>query len=163
MRAWPIILVVATVAGSAISADAVAQPRNLEGSYVLVRRDLPDGTTLRSPDIVGMMTFTEGYRNFNLRVENTDGQPGVISYLARYRIRDGAYCEQPMHWFDHGVLGEGSRFDAPAEKSECAPIVAEDDAYRFALPGEPVVVRFRGDGFTATAEGQFVDHWRRLD
>jgi len=33
----------------------------------------------------------------------------------------------------------------------------------FAIKGEPVVVRFEGETFTATAEGQFVDHWKRVE
>lgn len=34
---------------------------------------------------------------------------------------------------------------------------------RFPIKGEPVVVEFDGERFTATAEGQFVDHWERVE
>ena len=37
---------------------AFAQTPSIEGTYKLISRQLPDGTMLRPPDIMGLFTYT---------------------------------------------------------------------------------------------------------
>lgn len=138
----------AVLVASTISLGAAAQPADdpdIAGSYRLVERVLPDGTTVTPPDIVGFMTYTDRHRNFNIVWPNPDGEPTAISYVAEYSLDAESYCETPLHWLQYNLSEPGVKLEAPADK------------------GEPVVVEFDGDGFTATAEGQFADHWKRVE
>ena len=56
---WVWIVVVATTClGTGCSTGPC-----IRGSYVLEHRDLPDGRQVRSPEVIGMMTFTRDRRN----------------------------------------------------------------------------------------------------
>ena len=46
--------------------------------------------------------------------------------------------------------------------NHCSPVTLKDGRIVFEPAGEGVVERFDKDGFTATAAGQFVDHWKKL-
>jgi hypothetical protein len=37
----------------------------IDGTYKLSSRKLPDGTVLKPPDIMGLLTYTKSHRNFN--------------------------------------------------------------------------------------------------
>lgn len=159
-------VVAAVLVASTISPGAAVQTAadpDIAGSYRLVERVLPDGTAITPPDIVGLMTFTKGYRNFNIVWPNPDGEPTVISYVAEYELDAETYCETPLHWLQYNLSEPGLKLEAPADKGECSTVSVEGDLVRFPIKGEPVVVEFDGDGFTATAEGQFVDHWTRVE
>ena len=52
------------VLGATVEAEEIAP--SLVGSYRLVRRMLDDGTEILPPDVSGMLTYTETYRNFNV-------------------------------------------------------------------------------------------------
>lgn len=148
--------------GVSVAQIAAAESPSLEGSYMLVKRVLPDGGEVMPPDVVGFMTFTSEYRNFNVRWGSADN-PTSVSYVCKYTLSDEEYCEEPLHWLQNNLGEPGIAYGAPAEKSECSPVTREEGALVFALKGEPVVVRFEGETFTATAEGQFVDHWQRVE
>ena len=53
--------------------------------------------------------------------------------------------------------------EAPGVSSHCTPIEVAGDRVVFAPPGESVVTTYDRNGFTAVIEGQFTDHWRRID
>ena len=47
---------------------------NIEGTYQLVRRELPDGTVQFPPAVKGMITYTKEFRNFSVVFERRPGQ-----------------------------------------------------------------------------------------
>ena len=47
---------------------------NIEGTYQLVRRELPDGTVQFPPAMKGMITLHEGIPEFQRRLERRPGQ-----------------------------------------------------------------------------------------
>ena len=147
---------------AAVAQIAAAESPSIEGSYTLVKRVLADGSEVTPPDVVGFMTFTGEYRNFNVRWGSADN-PTSVSYVCKYTLSDEEYCEEPLYWLQNNLGEPGLAYAAPAEKSECSQVSHEDGAVSFAIKGEPVVVRFEGETFTATAEGQFVDHWKRVE
>jgi hypothetical protein len=46
--------------------------------------------------------------------------------------------------------------------NHCSPVTLKDGRIVLEPAGEGVVESFDKDGFTATAAGQFVDHWKKL-
>ena len=112
---------------------AESSPSSLEGTYELVSRDLPDGTKQFPPDVVGLITYTKEYRNTNVYWKDADGEHSSVSSVGSYKLTDKEYSEK------------------------------SNGRIEFTLPlwDEPTLV-FEGDKITATKEGAFVDHWKRV-
>ena len=136
-------------------------PKSIEGSYVLERRDMPDGRQLQSPEVMGMMTFKGGYRNFN--VFWTEGStPVSVSSISRYWFDENRYTEETIYYMEN-QRGTGPKYVNTPERAT-SPVTKMETSYQFKLPlhGEPGVV-FNKDGFTATRPGAFVDYWRKVE
>lgn len=139
-------------------------PAGIEGTYRLVSRDLPDGTTVEPPAIQGLITFANGYRNFNIYWEGPEGEPFSISYVARYEFTDEEYRESNVYLMVNDEIGDaGVSYDL-SETSGASPVTRADGRIELDLPlhDEPHVV-FDGDRLTASREGEFVDHWEKVD
>lgn len=161
-RAAKVLVVAVVLFGIALPVAGRDQAA-LEGSYRLAKRVLPDGTEIMPPDIVGFMTFTDTYRNFNIRWSELDGDVVAIAYVAEYTLSSDEYCETPLHWMQYNLEESGLKLEAPAAKGECSAVTVEGDSIRFPIPGEPVVAEVSADAMTATAGGEFVDHWERVE
>ena len=61
---------------------------NIEGTYQLVRRELPDGT-VQFPQ--GMITYTKEFRNFSVVWKDDQGRFYSECYVARYTLTDQEY------------------------------------------------------------------------
>jgi hypothetical protein len=139
-------------------------PIDLEGTYRLVSRDLPDGSTITPPDIEGMITFANGYRNFNVYWHDETGKATSISIIAEYELTEDTYTETNIYAMTNDeIAGTGVTYDLEST-SGSAPVTREDGSLSMKLPlrDEPAVV-IDEDGFTATREGEFVDHWERIE
>ncbi|NIR46354.1 MAG: hypothetical protein GWN99_18045 [Gemmatimonadetes bacterium] len=145
-----------------LAVDDPADSPSIVGTYKLVSRDLPDGTTVTPPDIAGMVTFTDEYRNFNVYWRAGEGHAS-ISYVARYSLSDEEYSETAIYFMANDPMS-GSRptYDLSGPSGN-SPVQMTDDGMKIDLPlwNEPVVV-FSGDKMTATREGEFVDHWEKV-
>jgi hypothetical protein len=87
-------------------------PLGIEGTYRLVRRELPDGTVQHPPTKKGMFTFTKEQRNFS--VVWKDGKGGYHSrcYVARYTLTDKEYTETSEYVIvDDRTGGKGISYD----------------------------------------------------
>jgi len=144
---------------------AIAHPTvpSIKGSYRLVSRDLPDGTKQVPPNIVGLITFTTKYRNFNIYSKDASGKAESISNIATYQLTDKEYRETNVYYLTNDEIGgKGLSYDLSAT-SGTSPVVMKGTRtqIQFPLHGEPKVV-FEGNRMTATREGAFVDHWVRV-
>jgi hypothetical protein len=161
MRAYltlgPLSLVLLT------GAIASSKPPTIQGSYRLVERDLTDGTKQVPPDIVGMITYTAKYRNFNIYWKDKDGKPVSISTIAGYQLTPKEYRETNIY----SVVNDESRGKDPiydlSSTSAASPVTLKGGRIEMQLPlhDEPKIA-FEGNKFTATMEGAFVDHWERV-
>ena len=70
----------------------------LEGSYKLVYRELPDGTKQSLPDVMGLMTYTKEFRNFNVYWKDAEGHSFSVSYVASYKLTDKEYSEKSIYF-----------------------------------------------------------------
>ena len=66
---------------------------NIEGTYQLVRRELPDGTVQFPPAMKGMITYTKEFRNFSVVWKDDQGRFYSECYVARYTLTDQEYAE----------------------------------------------------------------------
>lgn len=137
-------------------------PVDLAGTYRLVSRDLPDGTTVGPPNTQGLLTYADGYRNFNIYWTDADGNPVSLSIIAEYELTDDTYTETNVYTMVNDAAAGGVSYDLAAA-SGSAPVTRGEGTLSLKLPlrNEPDVV-VTADGLTATREGEFVDHWERV-
>jgi hypothetical protein len=136
---------------------------SIRGTYRLVSRDLADGTKQVPPNIVGLITFTTKYRNFNIYWKGADGKPVSISNIATYQLTDKEYRETNVYYLmNDESAAKGLNYELSAT-SGASPVSIQGTRVKMKLPlhDEPTVV-FEGDRLTATREGEFVDHWVRV-
>lgn len=161
IRATFAIALLAALNVGATAVDATAQ--GIEGTYRFVSRDLPDGTVVEPPAIQGLITWTEGYRNFNIYWEEPDGTPVSIGYIAEYELTDDTYTETSRYrWTTEGTGGEPV-YDLEPETGT-GSVMREEGRITIDLPlaNEPTIV-FEDGTLTATEPGVFVDHWEKVD
>lgn len=133
------------------------------GTWMLMSRDLPDGTQQMPPAVSGLLSYTAKYRNFNVMWKDAAGKKVTISYAAEYKLTATEYSETPMVWVMTNEAGpERVSYTWPADKTRAQPVTMEDGQITFAVSGELPTLTFEGDKMTAVAEGQFTDHWQRV-
>jgi len=147
-------------------AVAPPKPPSLEGSYRLASRDLPDGSTQVPPAIDGLMTYTKGYRNFNIYWKDARGKLFSVSSVATYELTPKEYREKSIFFLVNDEIGgKGVSYDLSGE-SGASPVTITGMRVQMQLPlhGEPQIA-FEGNRVTATGKGAFgtfVDHWERV-
>lgn len=139
-----------------------ADAPSIAGTYKLMTRTLPDGTTLAPPAVVGMMTFAGGFRNFNVSWKGPDGKPISLSSIAEYTLDNEKFCEAFLFRVANNLPTPGLSNDLPTGAKNCSPVTMKDGKITFQMPGEPPIATFTKDGIVATAAGQFVDHWEKI-
>lgn len=148
------------------AASALPKPPSIEGTYRLVSRDLRNGGKQVPPTVDGLMSFSKGYRNFNIYVRDSAGKVLSLSYVASYQLTAKEYRETSIFFLLNDESGgKGVTYDFSG-KSGAAPVTLAGArvAFTFPLHDEPPVV-FEGNRMTATengAYGSFVDHWERV-
>ena len=147
----------------ACAGQAAGEAPSIEGTYKLVSRELPNGTKQGPPDVLGLITYTKEYRNFNVYVKDATGQLFSISSISTYKLTDKEYSEKNIYYMvNDEVGGEEVTYDLSGSTAT-APVSVKDKRIEFQLPlhGEPAAV-FEGDKFTATRKGAFIDYWERV-
>ena len=72
---------------------------SIEGTYKLISRQLPDGTMLRPPEIMGLSTNTKSHRNFNVVQKDATGKIASFSSVLTYMLTATEYRDKPRHDF----------------------------------------------------------------
>jgi hypothetical protein len=140
-----------------------AKAPSIQGTWKLISRDLPDGTKLKHPEIVGLLTFSEKFRNFNVSWQNASGKHFSMSLISEYKLTDKEYSEKNLYRLTNDEInGAGLQYDSG--KSGKSPVKWDGSRLEIKLPlfNEPVVV-FEGSKFTATRAGEFTDYWEKVN
>ena len=147
----------------ACAGQAAGEAPSIEGTYKLVSRELPNGTKQGPPDVLGLITYTKEYRNFNVYVKDATGTPFSISSMSTYRLTDKEYIEQNIYYMVNDEAGEKEVTYDVSASTATSPVSVKGGRIEFQLPlhGEPAVV-FEGNKFTATMKGAFIDYWERV-
>jgi hypothetical protein len=72
---------------------SAAQAQELEGTWKLVMRKLPDGTKLVPPAVLGLYTDHSGLQNLNVFWHTPEGNPASFARISTYKISDTEYTE----------------------------------------------------------------------
>jgi hypothetical protein len=140
---------------------------SIEGTYQLVRRELPDGTVQHPPAVKGMMTYTKEYRNFSVVWTDDTGKLYSECYVARYNLTEKDYTETSEYLIvDDQIAGNQISYDLSGTTAT-SPVSLEGQCIRFALP-QPfekalsITVEFDGPNLSATGKDSFVDYWVKV-
>ncbi|MGA9362767.1 MAG: hypothetical protein WBW16_00175 [Bacteroidota bacterium] len=149
------------IAGEPQMKHAMKAP-SIEGTYMLISRKLPDGTTLTPPTIMGLQTFTKGYRNLNVFWKDNSGKVFSYSVASTYKLTGSEYTETLMFGIMNDQIG-GKQIDYNLSgETKTAPVKMDGKKIEVKLPFDPPSVVFEGNKLTATAEGMFVDYWEKV-
>jgi hypothetical protein len=142
---------------------------SIVGTWKLVSRKMPDGTTVTPPMCQGLQTFTKTMRNFNVCWVDGTGKHFSYSVISTYQLTDKEYTENLMYSCmndEIGVMkdkpaGGGPTYVTKSE-SKTVPVTVDGSKISFKLPFDPPQAVFDGNTLTATLEGGFVDTWERI-
>jgi hypothetical protein len=144
-----------------IAVTAAASAQGIDGTWQLIKRQLPDGTVLTPPAVVGVHTVFNGMRHLNVFWHTPDGKPASIGVVSRVKL-DGDSLAETMLAF---TLDDGSGKPALYDFSggtRTVPVSRSGGRIAFKMPFDPPSVVYEGDRAVATLEGEFVDYWERI-
>lgn len=154
--------VVFTIVIALAAAPAAAQSSAIEGTWELKSRTLPNGQMVKHPDIQGVLSFVDGYRNINVLFRTPNGSWGSYSAVASYEISSSQYKETLHFVVSKGLTPDNATvYDVPGV-TKAASIQRRGRGVRIQPPFDPPTWVFEEDDLTATLEGEFVDRWRRV-
>lgn len=135
----------------------------IQGTYRLVSRELPDGTIVTPPQIMGLLTYTQTHRSITVAGEDASGKFFAMR-AATYTLSPTEYTETVLFRATNLSASASDRtqidYDVPAQPLS-TPVTVAGDRIEFRVPDEPVFA-FEGTTMIATQEGQFVDTWERV-
>jgi hypothetical protein len=147
---------------------ASAQTPSIEGTYKLISRQLPDGTVLKPPDIMGLYTYTKSHRHFNIVLKDATGKFYSDSVGATYKLTATEYSETRLFGIVNDQIGGKEIVYNLSPQIRSTPVTVEGGRIqlkfserRDLFPGRPTEV-YGGDKMTATFEGRFVNVWEKV-
>src|ERR671931_880155 len=157
---WALSGVLVVMALLFVSA-AAAQTPSIEGTYQLVSRTLPNGTVLKPPDIMGLLTYTKTHRNFNIVIKDATGKFYSYSLVSTYKLTPTEYSETRLFIILNDQVGGKDIVYDLSGKTQSVPVKMEGGRIAFKPPFDPPAFVFEGNKMTATLEGGFVDVWEK--
>ena len=133
----------------------------IEGTWRLVKRQLPDGTVQTPPTVVGLGTLTNGLRHLNVFWQTPDGKPASIGVISKVQLTSNEYTETLIAF----VLDDGSANPVVynfSGETKTAAVMREGGRISYKMPFDPPSVVYDGNKLTATLDGAFVDYWERV-
>jgi hypothetical protein len=150
-----------SLAGEQLTMQASSAP-TIEGTYQLVSRQLPDGTMQRPPAIMGLLTYTKDYRNFNILWKDAAGKFFSYSIVSTYKLTPTQYSETLLFSILNDQIGGKEISYELSGQTRSAPVTVQGRRIQFQPPFDPPAFVFEGVKLTATAEGRFADVWEKV-
>jgi len=141
-----------------ISAQTPQTP-SIEGTYWLVSRTLPDGTVLKPPDVIGLLTYTNKSRTFHYIQQDATGKINLVSLVAGYTLTDSWYRETPGSTINFQIDPKDIVYTSGATGN--TPVKMEGGRIQFESPFRPFSQVFEGTKMTAT-KGGIVEVWEKV-
>jgi hypothetical protein len=167
-RCWTLAAVLVWIV-LGLATAASAQVPSIEGTYKFISRQLPDGTVVTPPDIIGLLTYTKSYSTFNIAQRDATGKFRSHSRVATYTLTATEYSETYLFDIvDDQIRGKAIVYKLSGQ-TRSVPVTVDGQRIQFRFsergnlfPGRPTEV-FEGDKMTATADGgRFVDIWEKV-
>jgi hypothetical protein len=163
--AVPILLVLTLSAlsftGELAKPQASSAP-SIEGTYKLVSRQLPNGTRLRPPEIIGLFTYTKTHRNFNILLKDAAGKCHSFSLVSTYVLTATEYIETLLYSVRADQIGGKEPVYGFPGQTKGAPVTVTSGRIRFKAPFDSLTFVFEGNKLTATLDGR-VDVWEKVE
>ena len=134
---------------------------SIEGTYKLMSRQMADGTTIKAPAIMGMLTYTKEHRNFNVYWKNADGKLFSYSLVSTYKLSAAEYTETILFSIMNDQIGGKDLAYDLTGPTKTAPVAMKDGSITFKLPFDPVTATFEGGKFIAKS-ADFTDYWEKV-
>lgn len=144
-----------------LAAVSLSFADELDGTWRLVKRQLPDGTILTPPTVVGLSTVYNGLRHTNVFWHTPDGKPASINVIAEVKLTASKYTETLLAQAVDDGSGNPVAYNLSGE-TKSVPAKRQGSRVSFKMPFDPPSVVIDGDTRTATLEGVFVDYWERV-
>jgi len=157
------IVMFAVLAGLAATPRvAVAgDEKPLLGTYRLFKRVGKDGTELKEPTVIGVMTFTKTHRTVIMKWNDSGGEPVSISYVATYTLAHEKYCESVVYGVNSNLGAPGVTYDEPSAAPTCTAAIRDASGLAFDIPNETLRLRVTRAGILATTP-RWTDHWDKV-
>jgi hypothetical protein len=155
-------IVMGMIGDQILHAQQASPAPTIEGTYKLISRKLPDGTTQSPSAIMGLLTYTKSYRNFNIVWKDDTGKFFSYSLASTYKLTPTEYSETLLFSILNDQIGGRDIVYDLSGKTQSVPVKVDGGRLQFKLPFDPPSVVFEGDKMTATAEGRFVDVWEKV-
>jgi len=144
---------------------------SIEGTYQLVRRELPDGTIQFPPNVKGIITYTNEIRNYSSAWEDDKGKFYAECYVARYTLTDKEYTETSEYLVvtvkdPSPSGGQGVSYDL-SSKTIKSPVSFDGKRISFALPHPfekvlSIILEFDEGGLKAIGKDRFIDYFDKI-
>jgi len=143
--------------------SASAQAPDIEGTYKFISRQLPDGTMVKPPNIMGLWIYAKGNRTFNFVRKDASGKFASLSLVSTYKLTATEYSETLLFSIRNNQISGGDIVYDLTEKTQSMPVKVESGRIQFKLPFERPMATFEGSKITATGgEGGVVDAWEKV-
>jgi hypothetical protein len=141
---------------------AFACADEMEGTWRLVMRKLPDGTIQTPPTVQGLFTITNGIEQTIVFWPTPEGKPASLSQIDKFEFSDThVSATAVLVIFDDGS-GRPPKYTVGGETKR-SPVTRQGGRVSYQHPTHPPFVVREGNKLTATLEGAFVDHWEKLE
>jgi hypothetical protein len=148
-----------------------AQTLSIEGTYQLVSRTLPDGTVLKPPDIIGLLTYTKNHRNFTYVQKDATGKFDLVSSVATYTLTATEYSEKRLYGESittNQIYGRDGVFYSPSGNTARTPVKIEGGRIQYKSLFRRGSQVFEGNKMTATDVGRsnqengIIEVWKKV-
>ncbi|MFN0041532.1 MAG: hypothetical protein ACKVP2_18625 [Burkholderiales bacterium] len=145
-----------------LSFESLAQTVLRDGTWVLTKRVLPDGTVLVPPAIQGRASTKDGINQLLVVWQTPEGKQASISMLSDWsESADQITAKLIVMIFDDGS-GKPPVYDLSG-RTNTVPIARSGKMSRYQHPLNQPMIETDGNKTTAMVDGAFTDHWVRLN
>ena len=166
MKIFVAVVALLTVFVFGVAPQASAQTP--EGTWKLVMRKLPDGTTQVPPAVQGVATWQSGLRSIIVFWHTPEGKPFSASEIYTYKLSGTEYTETALLLALDDGSGKPPTYNLTGG-TKTVPITRDGPRMAIQPPFDPPLWVFEGDKLTATLEKAtgpltfpFVDYWERV-
>jgi hypothetical protein len=107
-----------------------AQAQEMDGTWKLVMRKLPDGTTLTAPAVLGAYTIHRDLQNLNVFWHTPEGKPASYARISTYKISDTDYSETVLFVALDDGSGKAPTYNLTG-KTETTPVTRQGSRIAF--------------------------------
>ena len=138
-----------------------AQTLSIEGTYQLVSRTLPDGTVLKPPDLIGLLTYTKDHRTFSIVQKDATGKLDSVSSMDTYKLTATEYSGSILFSIHTDKNGGKDNVFSRSWQTDRTPVKMEGGRIQFKSHFRRFSQVFEGTKMTATNDG-ITEVWEKV-